>query len=932
MHPRAYYLLLWLTLQGLPTALPAQNLDQYDARLDYFESTGQQDSFLYYAGEKARLARQADNLALWAWILVETHDLASDDPNDALKYLDKALIQQWRAPADSAACEPFMYIQAYRGYYLSSTGRIWQAVQAYEKARAWYERYHYDDPDFEVVEMVYKPLGNHYTRLGDNEKALAVFQKALTALPPEDVAGNAGLLNNIGIAQWNRGELQASEKSYKLGLALPGLPAQLRALLHTGIARTELDEGRHTLACQNAETALRLLQKVPVADEGAQEYRIYAYLTAGMALTRTGQYAGADRYLKRAATDARSIFGAHSREAGKIEIALAALNRARGNLPEALTAANRALSAVLPGFRPRRPEENPAATLFYEENSIFEALEEKAVVAEALYRQKGELMWLTMALECHDLAWQAEALLRQVYQYRSSKLELQQTSRTREEAAMNIARTLFEKTGQAIYREKAFALAERSKAALLLEALQDNLIRQRLAGSDARFSQITALQQSAAYFERQLLLHPGSVQAPQWRSENDAIRGQIAALERAIYQAYPTLAGAGAPGDIFLNTFKITEGEILTEYFVSRNWLDVFVLSGSVVIAWHRVPNDADLQSLSSRFLTFFENAGAIIADPAGYLETAYALWQKIIPAETASAQRLTIVPDGFLNFIPFEALVTALPEGAPSLRTAAYLIRRQEIRYAWSLATLRQQEALISKAPKFLLGVAPLFEGGERGLAPLAAGKAEWQTLPAGKIQTLLGPLADTAHFITAAGQYRILHLSTHARADLRENRPPLIELYDAALLLPDIYALPLQADLVILSACQTGLGVEQKGEGVMSLARAFAQGGAACILSSLWSVNDRSTVRLFQDFYHETAEGQPVAAALRRAKLNYIDDKSIAATGQSPYFWAGMVAVGSNREINMPHGFAWGIFGWLGLVVSVIVGLAYFMARRRR
>jgi tetratricopeptide (TPR) repeat protein len=174
------------------------------------------------------------------------------------------------------------------------------------------------------------PLGNHYTRLGDNEKALAVFQKALTALPPEDVAGNAGLLNNIGIAQWNRGELQASEKSYKLGLALPGLPAQLRALLHTGIARTELDEGRHTLACQNAETALRLLQKVPVADEGAQEYRIYAYLTAGMALTRTGQYAGADRYLKRAATDARSIFGAHSREAGKIKIALAALNRARG--------------------------------------------------------------------------------------------------------------------------------------------------------------------------------------------------------------------------------------------------------------------------------------------------------------------------------------------------------------------------------------------------------------------------------------------------------------------------------------------------------------------------------------------------------------------------------------------------------------------------
>jgi tetratricopeptide (TPR) repeat protein len=541
MHPRAYYLLLWLTLQGLPTALPAQNLDQYDARLDYFESTGQQDSFLYYAGEKARLARQADNLALWAWILVETHDLASDDPNDALKYLDKALIQQWRAPADSAACEPFMYIQAYRGYYLSSTGRIWQAVQAYEKARAWYERYHYDDPDFEVVEMVYKPLGNHYTRLGDNEKALAVFQKALTALPPEDVAGNAGLLNNIGIAQWNRGELQASEKSYKLGLALPGLPAQLRALLHTGIARTELDEGRHTLACQNAETALRLLQKVPVADEGAQEYRIYAYLTAGMALTRTGQYAGADRYLKRAATDARSIFGAHSREAGKIEIALAALNRARGNLPEALTAANRALSAVLPGFRPRRPEENPAATLFYEENSIFEALEEKAVVAESAVPAKGRT---DVADPWHSNAttWpgRPKRCCARCINTRSSKLELQQTSRTREEAAMNIARTLFEKKpDRRSTAKKRLPWPNAAKRPSCLKPCRTTSSGSGWPAATRGSVKLPPCSKARRISNASCCCTTGSVQAPQWRSENDAIRGQIAALERAIYPGLP---------------------------------------------------------------------------------------------------------------------------------------------------------------------------------------------------------------------------------------------------------------------------------------------------------------------------------------------------------------------------------------------------------
>ena len=82
--------------------------------------------------------------------------------------------------------------------------------------------------------------------------------------------------------------------------------------------------------------------------------------------------------------------------------------------------------------------------------------------------------------------------------------------------------------------------------------------------------------------------------------------------------------------------------------------------------------------------------------------------------------------------------------------------------------------------------------------------------------------------------------------RVRVPQDQLPRLELFDQPLFLPSIYALPLQADLVTLSACQTGLGHEQSGEGVMSLARAFAQAGAACVVSSLWSVNDQSTSRL--------------------------------------------------------------------------------------
>ncbi|MBC7775572.1 MAG: CHAT domain-containing protein, partial [Phycisphaerae bacterium] len=555
---------------------------------------------------------------------------------------------------------------------------------------------------------------------------------------------------------------------------------------------------------------------------------------------------------------------------------------------------------------------------FYEENTIFEALTAKAEAAQALFEKSGDIRWLECALECHDLAYQAESILRHVFQYSSSKLNLQKDARAREESAMNVARLLFEKTGQAVWLEKAFAIAERSKAALLLEALQDNLVRQRLSGSDKRFDELSALRQSLSYFDKNPLLEPNSDKVPQWRIEADGIRGQIAALEQTLRKEYPSLSGfetntanwLPAPSDFSM-------GEALVEYFMSEHWMDVFVFQKDKYQIWYRIPNDADLKGLIRRYLAFFENDYAILNDPAGYFQTAYALWQKILPPETAKASILTVLPDGILNFIPFEALVTTV-DNAPNLRNAAYLLRHQEVRYAWSLAVLRQQKNLKPKASNYLLSIAPGFANHERGLAPLAPADFGWLGIDGWDNQNLKRQNADLQHFLKAAGKYRVLHFSTHAFADGN----PRIELMDSSLLLPDLYALPLQADLVMLSACQTGLGKEEKGEGVMSLARAFAQAGAACIVSSLWSVNDQSTSRLMRYFYDRIGQGHSSGAALREAKLAYLSNPEVGSAAQSPYFWAGLVVVGDDRVIEQPWGWGmWGILG-AGLLVLLLVG----------
>ena len=907
------------------SAQKGADLHRFDKYVSKFAETGQKDSFLYYTDQKLALARQNDDLAVWGWTQLDIHDFFSTDYEQALSCLDAAWKGRWREPSGAQEWEPFLYIQANRGWFLFQMGRVWQAVLAYEDAARIYEQYRY--PDFEVVEMIYKPLGNHYTRLGDNEKALAVFQKAL--LIGGDDETMAGLYNNIGVALWNRGDYAGAIPGFRQGLALKNISGPKTALLLFGLARVMLDSGEAKQAYNLAARALVFLRGPAAGDAPVRQYRAHSLHVLGLASAALGLYPEAERSLRQALRDARASLGNTSRDVGKIEIALSGLYRRQGRYADAMDAANRALSAVIPRFKPSKTGDNPPVAAFYEENTITEALEAKGAAAALLFEKNGDLSLPALALSCYDLAWQAEAGLRQVFQYSSSKLNLQKNARSREEAALQVARLLYEKTGRTEYVEKAFAIAERSKAALLLDALQDNLVQQRLAGTDARFDQITRLRQNFAFFERNMILDPENASFAQWRLEADALGAQIAALERAVSADYPNLpALKTAPGNPADDLQELNENESLMEYFAGERFIDVFVFQKGRAPVWQRLPNDAALTSLYREFLAFFADADAILNDPAKYLETAHALWEKIVPAAAAGAKKLIVVPDGFLNFIPFEALVTARPGAGSTLRNAAYLIRTQEVRYAWSLAVWKKQHALKSSAENGLLALAPGFAGGERGLAPLLSGKEEWQSAGSWNTKMLEGRAASLQNYLQEAGHFRVLHFSTHAFADAA----PRIELYDQSMLLPDIYATPLHADLVVLSACQTGLGYEQKGEGVMSLARAFAHAGAACTVSSLWAVNDRSTGQLLDGFYGQLRAGRPLAGALREAKLRYLDDAHVSAAFQTPYFWAGFTAAGDDRKISVPGAAVPALWAAGGLfLIGVIFILHQYFASGR-
>lgn len=894
-----------------------------DVRLDHWAKQDNRDSVAHYLTLKITRSRQLDSLALWAWAWYDFSEYFADNQDFVLGSVSKAMSQKWREPRHATEAEPFMYLWINLALLQTQNGSIWQSVQAYEQAARLFEAYHY--PDFDAVESLYKPLGNHFTRLGDNEKAIAIFHKALPLCQSPE--SKAGVLNNLGIALWNQGNYNVSEQLLRTGLHLPRISELKRAMLSTAMARNLTDQGRYHEALLLAQKALVLSLKKQHAGPEWLKCRAYARRAAGMAYSRIGRLPQAAEALQKALEDTRQAFGPRSREWAKAQLAWADFLLIEGKPEPALSATNDALRALIPSFLPKGPNENPAGKDLYEENTLYEALQLKANAAEQLYEQTNDHQWLIHAMDCHDLAWQAEMRLRQVYRYQSAKLGLQKMARERERSAIRMAHILFERTHDDAWFFKGLSISERNRATLLAEALEENLVRQKLANQDNRFAELATLRQSRAYFERQLLTEPDHAQAVQWRSELDQIVSSISALELALKGAFPNLdqyVSNNSFSDIYHSLKTLDDHEILLEFFVAGKDVYLFVCQNNMRPQWRVLPFDTGLKDLLQQFSSCFKRADIILNDPEKYLATAWELSQKMGLDQLNAGNRLLIVPDGPFHFVPFEALVVQAPDAHTSLRNAVYLLRQQRVRYAWSISTLIRQEAMASKAKQPFLGFSPMQSTGLRGLAPLPEASKEWASV---KNKTLrLDEEATWKNFAAMAPDFDILHLCTHA---FGTGEAPHIEMYDQAVYLPDIYALPLQAHLVVLSACETGLGSEQSGEGVMSLARAFGQAGSACLISSLWMANDVSTALIFNQFYQNIQKGHSTASALRDAKLSYLNDPQTSVTLQSPYFWAGFSMVGAD-QVWADRAVRWPWF--LGLFLLLLLSGYTFLKRKKR
>lgn len=319
-------------------------------------------------------------------------------------------------------------------------------------------------------------------------------------------------------------------------------------------------------------------------------------------------------------------------------------------------------------------------------------------------------------------------------------------------------------------------------------------------------------------------------------------------------------------------------------------------------------------------------------ARSAEYYTTATKLHHLLIAPEISRGlhHNLIIVPDGILHQLPFEALTkTAHP--------SSFLLYNHHVSYASSTALWLAQQGIRHNGDHAFGAFAPDYPGitaSERANEPTkligAANEASMITqLFGGDIyqQNTFGK----QDFLNRAPNYSLLHLAMHANVQATDGEHANFHFGDGSKLYAyELYGMRLQANMAVLSACNTGFGGIQKGEGVQSLSTAFTYAGVPSLVMGLWSLPDASTSGIMINFYQQLLENKPKHAALASAKANYLTQVKHELGLQHPFYWAGLVLTGDTTPITGQPVF-WPYWFWLSVMVLILISGLIFRYRKR-
>ncbi|HFA50998.1 MAG TPA: CHAT domain-containing protein [Bacteroidetes bacterium] len=769
---------------------------------------------------------------------------------------------------------------------------------------------------------------------------MAIHQLSLSNIKTHPLIAQA--YNNIAAAYENLGQHEKSLEVYEKSL---DMFYQIYQGGHLSIAETSANMGVPLQGLGEFDKAITYYRKaIPIIDANLGKmhfYAVFSYNGLGIAYLKKADYKKAFEALDTALLIKKKTFGKDHTEVSISLINLANAYVEIKNYKKAIGLYDESINII------EKLKNNIAEEIYYNLKTKIEQGKGKAFWE--LYKDNGKEEYLKLSRAFFEQS--LESIKKQILSVSSKGFDKVLSSEIKRTAEMAVSVNMVSQQDV----NKCFAYSELSKGFQLLEGMKKADVAHFSGISDSLLQKEYNFQNRIDFLEKVISGNAGIVAPdsliPFYKKELLELNNQYEKLVKIYKQKNRPYFDAKFRIDFTtvsqVQTYLSDTSEMLLEYFTGDSSIFIFTIKkGDYQV--HEIKKDFPLEDwvkqLQNGLSGYYGKSKNERTDDLykatlkDYLEAAPKLYEKLIaPIKDLLTDEVILIPDGVLGYVPFGALLTGKPKSVSNFASYPFLLNGHQFSYCYSATLLREMKEKRHKNPptKSLVAFAPFYEGSYvklddefgAGLDTIIASlgqpsfssslpRKELTELPdsgeevfaASKIWNgdyFINSDATEGQFNQVAGGYRIVHLSTHGIADPRvgdysylafaEQRDSIENEY---LYVRDLYNLQLNADLVVLSACETAVGELQRGEGIISLARAFAYAGAKSILTTLWVVDDAASKDLTKEFYLQLKQGKKKDEALRLAKMKLM--KVNKNSRKHPFFWAAMIPVGDMSAVD--------------------------------
>ncbi len=527
----------------------------------------------------------------------------------------------------------------------------------------------------------------------------------------------------------------------------------------------------------------------------------------------------------------------------------------------------------------------------------FQVLDALMLVSEwynEIYEKEKSIEYL---IDRYELIDQKMSLIKHTQNnFSSDRSRINFANKYREvfEKDLGLCWLLYHKTLEQKYLQKAFELSETNRNTTLLTGLQGieyrsygDIPKDKLELENSTKKALEKVKMDI-FFEK-TASEPDKEYYRSLLDDRILLSNKLDSIYKDFYKNYPKfkiIESANESTRIEDVQAQLNEETQLIAYFLGEQSLFSFNITKDTVSLLRADISDKLIKSTND-----FKNH---LSKREDINELSYDLYMYLLGQQlNREKKNLIIVADNVLNYIPFEILRSS---------NGSLLIENYNVSYNGSVRIYLElkKDFFNYETPNNWVGFAPKYSND----ATLSSSIEEVNEI---------AKLTDGVKFIEGAAnkqnfrlhnkEFSIIHLAMHAKID---NENPLYNRLlfdDEELTASEIYTSTSKANLAVLSACNTGFGKIEKGEGVMSMARAFHYSGIPSVLMSLWKVPDQETKIIMTDFYRYLKKGKSKSESLRMAKLSYLD-RNDHNTLDHPYYWSGFVINGNTDAMDLNSG----------------------------